>query len=242
MSFSREKNLTIKEALHASLQLFVKILPEVWVQAVGLGIIVVLISWMSTYMRIVPEEMTPTMWLYAFIQAATLILLFYLCNVVLYKMYMISEKQNITLGDSFSFVGKNLFRIMCATLLVLPITMLGMLAFIVPGVFLFILFTMVVPLILFENKSCFAAIKGSCKLVWGNWWRNFAIFVPAILLNFALSFAMKFIATKSGCLWYSFIGSGLVSVFFYPLFYACLLTQFGDLKHRYATRKHDVTI
>lgn len=239
MKIFSDKKLTIKEVWLASLRLYSKTFSQVLPQTVVVGVITALLAWISTHIN--AKEMTTFNWISIFANLIALLLIIYLSSVVLYRIYMIGNGQKITLLASFDFVWGRFFKIACGMLLGLSIGILGLLALILPGVFLFILLIMVQPLIMFDDKGCFTALKDSCKLVWGNWWRSFVVFFPVMVLNCAVSFALQFISNHSNW-WYGAIGSGLVAVFLYPLLFACLLIQFGDLKLRYHTKRHETSI
>lgn len=230
MEIFSTKQLTIKEVWVAALRLYGKTLPIIWPQAFAIGIITMLTTWLNanSFCQLKISNITPAdIACYSVYVVLSLIML-YFAALLLYRMHVVGS-SNITLRASIIFVCKKYFTIVVSLLLVLLLCSLGLLAFILPGFFLLILFFMVQPLILFEDHKCFAALKGSCRLVWGNWWRTFAVFVPILLLNYLLGFGATMLADY---LFFLLIGGLLFSVFVYPLFYACILVQFDDLKLR----------
>lgn len=249
MKIFPDKQLTVKETWLASLRLCSKTFTRVWPQSAMLGLTMIVMTWINT--RIVPpsainaqikiQEMTLTKGIYIFASLAALFLMIYLGGVILHRTYVIGKEQKTSTGDSFAFVWKRSFTLISCLLLVFLSCMLGVLALIVPGIFLFILFTMVQPLILFDERGCFAALKHSCKLVWGNWWRTFAVFFPLLISSYAASFGAQFISNH-GYWWYGTVGSAVFVIFFYPLFYACVLIQYSDLKLRRHIKRHDKSI
>lgn len=232
MKIFSAKQLTIKEIWLTALQLYYKTFPHVWPQAFAMGLVTVLTAVLTTNMscQLQVNALTSTSIMCLFIYVISTLLMLYFGALLLYRIYVIGEEQNIALCDSIIFVGKKYLQIVAGLLLVLFISLLGMLAFILPGIFLLVLFFMVQPLILFDNQGCFSALKGSCKLVWHNWWRTFAVIFPILLLNYLLGLAASFLLTNFYLL---LVGAMLFSVVVYPLFYTCILVQFGDLKFRY---------
>ena len=246
MKIFPDKQLTIKETWLASFWLYSKALPRVWSQAIVIGIIMIIVNWvdvhimaplvnMQTPVQFKLSDITPGRGVYIFAGLISLLFVIYLSGVLLHRIYMIGKEQTTTLYDSLVFVKRKYFQVVSGTLLVLCICLFGTLALVLPGIFMFVLLIMVQPLILFDDKGCFAAIKSSCKLVWGNWWHTFAILFPLMILNYAAGFGAQFISSH-GCWWCGTLMSALVITFFYPLFYSCILIQFGDLKLRRHSR------
>ncbi len=82
-------------------------------------------------------------------------------------------------------------------LAVLVANTLGTIAFILPGIFVFILLSMAQPLVLLEDKGIIESLKGSCKLIWGKWWNTFAIMFPLLIGNYWLGFSISFAGNHS---------------------------------------------
>ncbi|CAL7961024.1 conserved membrane hypothetical protein [Gammaproteobacteria bacterium] len=245
MKIFPDKQLTVKETWLASFWLYSKVFPHVWPQAAVIGITMIMMTWVNVHI-VAPlvNVQAPTKIKLSDIMSvnggyilACLIALFfviYLGGVLLHRIYVIGKEQETTLYDSLIFVGKKYFQVVSGALLVLCICLFGTIALLLPGIFLFVSLIMVQPLILFDDKGCFAALKSSYKLVWGNWWHTFAILCPLMIFNYAAGFSAQFISSHGW--WYGALASALVITLFYPLFYACILIQFGDLKLRHHTK------
>ncbi|MEI8054818.1 MAG: hypothetical protein WCH10_02300 [bacterium] len=245
MKIFPDKQLTVKETWLASFWLYSKAFPRVWLPAIMMGIIASILTWVN--MRMVPlakkaqvstfklSDITSNDVIYIFILLVLLLLMAYIGGVLLHRIYMVGKEQEATLQDSFVFVLKKYFQFVCGVLLVFCICLLGVFVLLLPGIFMFVLLIMVQPLILFDDKWCFAALKSSCKLVWGNWWHTFAVLCPLMVFNCAVGFGAQFILSY-GCWWCGALASMLTVVLFYPLLYACVLIQFGDLMLRRHTR------
>jgi hypothetical protein len=237
-----DKQLNIKETWLASFRLYSKAFSRVWPQAAILSAIMVVMAWMNAHVM-APlikkmqsatfkfSDMIPTDVIYIFASLTLLTFVIYFSGVLLHRIYLIGKEQKITLYDSLAFIGKKYFIVVSGALLVSCICLLGTVALLFPGIFLFVLLIMVQPLILFDDKGCFAALKSSCKLVWGNWWHTFAILCPLIICNYAAGFCTQ-IVSSHGYWWCGTLVSALIVTFLYPLFYACVLIQFDDLKLR----------
>ena len=57
----------------------------------------------------------------------------------------------------------------------------GAIGFLIPGIFLMILFIYNGLGILIDGKSIFASFAYSAKLVWGNWWRTLIVFLISFI-------------------------------------------------------------
>ncbi len=123
-----------------------------------------------------------------------------------------------------------------------------------PFLFLYcvILFKFIVPGIMFDNKGVFSSITYSVRLVWGNWWRTFIVFlVPGMLVFFIMSIVMLlgfilqavFQAGLSGYMTFVFtnIIMIIVMVLVLPWLVAVFLEQYQDLKLRY-DRKQELLL
>jgi hypothetical protein len=222
----------------ASLRLYCKSFPHVWPQAAGISIIAVLMIFLTnseSYHQVSLDNITTANMIYFFMSLVASLAILYFGALLLYRIYVIGEGRNVTLGASVVYVGKKYFKIIIGMSIVLVISVLGAFAFIVPGIFLFLLFFMVQPLILFDEQGCFAALKGSYKLVWGNWWRTFSIFFPITILNCLAVAATQYAYVNT--YWYMIVGVGFARIFIYPLLHSCIIMQFGDLKLRYQEKR-----
>jgi len=228
---------TIKEIWLASFRLYRKVLPRVWSIAALVGVLAIVMAFLSDKQcQFKANEITTANVICVSAHVTTLLLMIYLGALIFYKTHVISEGQNVTLRGSLLFVLKKYFKITVALMIVLFAGAIGVIAFVLPGVFLSVLFIMVQPLILFDNHGVFSALKGSCKLVWGNWWRTFVVVYPVIFLNFLTGLGIQFSLTRG--YWYVIMGGMmLVLTFFYPLLYVFILTQFNDLKLRHHARE-----
>ncbi|EKE01476.1 MAG: hypothetical protein ACD_21C00122G0007 [uncultured bacterium] len=160
----------------------------------------------------------------------------YLMAVILHRANAIDEVQGGALMTSLSFVNKKYSTIVIGVFLASFLGVLGTGLFVVPGIYLTIAFFMLQPLILFDNKDSFSALRDSCGLVWGNWWRTCAVIFPVMFINYLLGFAVQF-AVIRGTAWYVIMGANmLVTMLFLPLLGAAVLVQFRCLKLRYINK------
>lgn len=228
--------LTIKEIWRASLHLYSKSLAKTWYLGTIVGIIITLS--LIANMIYLDKDLTFKTAILSISLVITLVVV-YLTALMLLLIYNIGKNQNRSLVELMTFVNVHYLKVAMAALVVFVIYSLGMFALVLPGIFVFVLFTMVQPLILFDDQGVIGALKGSCRLVWGNWWRTFAVVFPLILINYWMSFAVQYAVTQHN--WYIAGSNILLTVIFYPLFYTCILVIFNDLKIRQATSKVVIT-
>jgi len=85
--------------------------------------------------------------------------------------------------DSFSRVKGHLFGVIVISIIVVLGVGVGMLAFLVPGVLLAIIWSLAVPAKVLENKGALAALSRSVDLVKGDWGRVFVIYLLVLVLS-----------------------------------------------------------
>jgi len=155
----------------------------------------------------------------------------FLISVILHRMYNLATDPNYSLQRSIRFVLSKYLIIFSCVLVVYIATVTGLFLFIIPGIFIGILFIFSLLSVLFEDTGWLSAIKRSCKLVWGNWWRTFAVIIaPALLLVVIQNVIALIIGIHY--IWVNILVISLVMSALKPYFDAVLLVQFNDLKLR----------
>lgn len=160
-----------------------------------------------------------------------IVLALFIMAVILHRMYNLAANPDFKLATSIQFVLSKYLIIFSCMLLIYVVVSAGILLFILPGVFLGILFLFSLLFILFDDAGWLSAIKRSCQLVWGNWWRTFAVFiVPAILITVIQNFIPLIFGIRH--VWLNVFIISLVISVIKPYLDAVLLIQFNDLKLR----------
>ncbi|KPJ67910.1 MAG: hypothetical protein AMJ43_02930 [Coxiella sp. DG_40] len=155
----------------------------------------------------------------------------FLISVILHRMYNLVTDPKYSLQKSIYFVLSKYLIIFSCVLVVYIATVGGFLLFVVPGVFIGVLFMFSLFVVLFEDAGWLSAIKRSCKLVWGNWWRTFAVIIfPALILVVIQNVIVLIIGVHY--IWINILVVSLVMSGLKPYFDAVLLVQFNDLKLR----------
>jgi hypothetical protein len=85
------------------------------------------------------------------------------------------EKGTSNLGVSFNFAISKLPSLLVAQFVAGILTVIGLLLFIVPGIIIGIMFSLVIPTIIIEQKGAFESLGRSKKLVSKRWLKTFAL-------------------------------------------------------------------
>src|SRR5208283_24193 len=92
-----------------------------------------------------------------------------------------------TVTDSFSRVKGHVLGVVGISLLVSMAAGFGLLAIVVPGVILLIIWSLAVPVKILENKGVFDSMSRSMELTKGDWGRIFVIGLLILALKFGIS-------------------------------------------------------
>src|SRR6266704_3513358 len=125
------------------------------------------------------------------------------------------EKGHADLGASVRFAFSKLLWIWALSIVVGVIVILGLIALIVPGIILAIMFSLAFPVLLIENKGVLESMGRSRELVSHRWLKTFATF---LVLGIVIIVASAIISAISGPLGVAGpVVSGLLSAFYQPL-------------------------
>lgn len=119
----------------------------------------------------------------------------------------------------------------------------GLLLLIIPGIILIISLMPAQMVYLLEDKGPVAALAASHRLVWGHWWRTFAILlvggIIALVVYILMYFVAGVIAAVAGsaeaalaAMLSVLIGIALAGIFLAPYLVSLLLNIYWDLKLR----------
>lgn len=97
-------------------------------------------------------------------------------------------------------------------------------------VFFFTLIAFAMPSLVLDGEPAFKSIEYSARLVWGHWWRVFALFMIFVLPVLVLSLGVMLIPSRNifALTAYEFI----YHILTYPLMIALILVIYHDLKMR----------
>jgi hypothetical protein len=122
----------------------------------------------------------------AFISLAMIVgfecIIFWLFLILFYKCYRILIAADIKYSLVLLVATLRFFPSILVMFLYVMLVMLGIICFVIPGVFLALLLIYSFLAVLIDNKNIFSSFKYSVQLVWGNWWRTFVVFLIAFVL------------------------------------------------------------
>ncbi|MDA4114633.1 MAG: zinc-ribbon domain-containing protein [Thaumarchaeota archaeon] len=126
------------------------------------------------------------------------------------------EKGQAELGVSIRFAAGKLIWIWILTIVVGILVFLGLIALIVPGIILAIMFALAFPVLLIENKGIGGSMGRSRELVGHRWLKTFATY---LVLGIIVAIAATIVSTISSPFGVaSPVVSGILSAFYQPLF------------------------
>jgi hypothetical protein len=129
------------------------------------------------------------------------------------------ETGTSNLGASFSYTLSKLPWLLPAQLVVGILVVAGMLLFIVPGVIIAIMFSLVIPAIIIEQKGIFESLGRSRLLVSQRWANTFVILLIAgIIVGFPLGVVNAVVSYLSVPLIVSSLVTNVAAAFLAPIF------------------------
>jgi len=125
------------------------------------------------------------------------------------------EKGKASLGESFNFTAYRLPSLLIATLITGILVALGLLALIVPGIILYIMFYLVIPAIIIENIGAFDSLSRSRRLVSNRWLKTFVLaLIVGLIIGIAV-FVASLITAPLGI--YSSLVGSVITAFVQPI-------------------------
>jgi zinc-ribbon domain len=126
------------------------------------------------------------------------------------------EKGQADFGTSIRFAVSKLIWIWALTIVVGVIVFLGIIALIIPGIILAIMFLLAFPALLIENKGVLNSMSRSRELVGHRWLKTLAMFLVFGIIIAIASGIVSAISSVFGVA--GPVVSGLLSGFYQPLF------------------------
>ena len=102
--------------------------------------------------------------------------------------------EHAGVAESLRYAVGRLLPLLVAYFLVVVIVGLGLVALIIPGIWLAVKLSMTFPAVVFERTGPFAAIGRSWALTKGNWWRVFGTLLVVFLISFVLQIVLAAVA------------------------------------------------
>jgi len=125
------------------------------------------------------------------------------------------EKGSASLGESLNMALSRLGSLLGAGLITGILTIIGFFLFVVPGIILAIMFSLVVPAIMIEQKGVFESLGRSKKLVSNRWGKTFVLLLLVGIITLFVIFVTSALTAPLGAA--SMFASSLVGAFVAPI-------------------------
>jgi hypothetical protein len=184
----------------------------------------------------------PVYWLTYLVSLAAMM---WVIGALYLKQNAIGLEQELSLGQALQASVGRIGALLLMVIVVMIALMVGFVLLLIPGIILLVSLMLATSLVMFEDKGPIDSVVGSHKLVWGNWWRTFALLSVGGILVFVIYMAVAMVVG----LIIPFVGLGLSDVLLYsllsglligvvvnvlvtPFFSALLIATYWDLKLR----------
>ncbi|MEN4044465.1 MAG: hypothetical protein PQ971_06525 [Methanobacterium sp.] len=138
-----------------------------------------------TFIQMVTGHLTLPEYLFYF-SLLSLIGLF-LYGMVIRMVYVANKEEMISLFEEAKVVAGKYIFLLIASILVSLITLLGLIAIIIPGVFLSIKLIYFSYAMLIDDEDVIGSLKKSWEIIKGNWWRTFGLLMVFSIVTGILS-------------------------------------------------------
>lgn len=125
------------------------------------------------------------------------------------------EKGDASLERAFSFTTSKLPSLLVAGIVSAFLIGIGLVALVIPGIIIAIMFSLVVQVIIIEDVGAFDSFGRSRKLVSGRWLKTFGLFLVLVIIIFVIGLIGNAIGLLFGPA--SWIVSSLVTAFVQPI-------------------------
>lgn len=103
---------------------------------------------------------------------------------VFVKVY---REESFTVGSAFEFIAAKIGPIFVFTVVTAILIVLGLVALIIPGIALIIIFSLGMPALIHENLGGMAAVRRSFQVISGNWGVALAVVLLGLLIQVVIS-------------------------------------------------------
>lgn len=107
------------------------------------------------------------------------------------KLYKASENKIIELKHVWKLMLGAAPKIFLASIAVAVISGIGLVLLVIPGIYLMICFSLVIPIIIFQSDSIGGALSACFSLIKNNWWRTFGFLLILGVIAGALQFVFQ---------------------------------------------------
>jgi hypothetical protein len=184
----------------------------------------------------------PVYWLIYLVSVAAMM---WAIGAIYLKQYAIGTDQDMSIGAALQASVGRIVPLLLMVILFSIALIIGFVLLVIPGIILLISMMLATGLVMFEGKGPVDSLIGSHKLVWGNWWRTFAILSVGGILVFVIYMAVALVIGvitpfiglgMDDLLMYTLMSTLLIGVLMNvlvtPFFSALLIALYWDLKLR----------
>lgn len=140
--------------------------------------------------------------------------------------------RTLTFGQAVDLLRPRLLPLLGLILLVSALVTLGLIAFTIPGVWLFVLFTPAVPALMLEHGSLQAAMRRSRDLMRGAWWRTFGLLLVVVAIGITAQLVVGSLLSLLAGTGTGVIGSIITSALITPFAGAVMTFIYVDRRFR----------
>ena len=127
------------------------------------------------------------------------VLLFAICQpAIIYGAFQAMRGRDFHIGDSLRKSLERLMPVIGVSVLMLVLIMIGSLLLLVPGLVLWTMFLVAVPVCMVERLGPVQSLRRSAELTKGNRWRLFGMFLLLAIVVSAIRFALSGILVAVG--------------------------------------------
>ncbi len=216
---------TVKQLIALSVLLYRASLSRVIVVSFIGSLITALINQVPKTLDIAHTSGSQT-WLVVIMMIVSVLIVCSVAIIIMHQMMALGRGEPISLGVSISFALPRIPGLTMAMVLIYFMMAIGMVLFVIPGLIVVTLTSMVIPLVIFKQLNPFAAIKASAQLVWGNAWRTFGVIITPNAVMFLLLTLAKLLHLPALALT---IVEVVVMTAIIPWVYAATLMMYNEL-------------
>jgi len=150
----------------------------------------------------------------------TAVLVFWITNTIASGITVrytsdLLERGVASLTTAFNFAAYRLSPLLVASVVSGVLMILGLICFVVPGIIVVVMFSLIVPAIMIENRGAFESLERSRRLVDRSWWKTFTILLLVLLVTVLLSIMGEAVSVFFGP--FRGIASGLLQALVQPI-------------------------
>ncbi|MGQ1909246.1 hypothetical protein ACT3CE_05610 [Marinifilum sp. RC60d5] len=124
------------------------------------------------------------------------------------KIYKEKGANNYELSEVWKRMVKDIPRILAALFVSGLLAGFGFIILVIPGIYISICVSLVIPIVIFENETIGSALKSCFSLIKNNWWNTFAFLFVISIIGYSLNFVTQLPSTIYQVVLAIFIGTG----------------------------------